>query len=136
VSPVYRSEPVGHTDQPHFLNAVLDGWSTLDARSLLTAAHEIEAAEGRERSFPGAPRTLDIDLVLYEELVVRDPDLSVPHPRWKERSFVLGPMADVAPELVDPTTGRTVLEIWEASRSRLPPLTRAVSSDVLWSRLP
>jgi 2-amino-4-hydroxy-6-hydroxymethyldihydropteridine diphosphokinase len=134
VSPVYRSEPVGYADQPSFLNAILDGWSTLDAWDLLAAAHEVEAAEGRERTYPGAPRTLDIDLVLHGELVMQDPDLTIPHPRWKQRSFVLAPLADVAPELVDPTTGRTVLEIWEAHRSQLPPLARAASSDVLWSR--
>jgi len=131
---VYRSKPVGYTTQPDFFNAVIDGSATLDARDLLSAAHEVEAAEGRERSFPGAPRTLDVDLVLHGPLVVRDPDLSVPHPRWKERSFVLGPIAEVAPELVDPVTGRTVLEIWEALRSRLPPVTRVASPAVLWSR--
>jgi len=125
---------VGYTTQPDFFNAVIDGSATLDARDLLSAAHEVEAAEGRERSFPGAPRTLDVDLVLHGPLVVRDPDLSVPHPRWKERSFVLGPIAEVAPELVDPVTGRTVLEIWEALRSRLPPVTRVASPAVLWSR--
>lgn len=125
---------MGYTTQPDFFNAVIDGSATLDARDLLSAAHEVEAAEGRERSFPGAPRTLDVDLVLHGPLVVRDPDLSVPHPRWKERSFVLGPIAEVAPELVDPVTGRTVLEIWEALRSRLPPVTRVASPAVLWSR--
>lgn len=132
VSSVYETDPVGYEDQPDFLNAVLVGVTGLGPRELLEAAHRLEAAAGRRRSFPDAPRELDVDLVLYGGLVVRGPDLTVPHPRWKERSFVLGPLADVAPGWVDPETGRTVEECWEDRREALPPLRRSAPPHALW----
>lgn len=134
VSPVYETAPVGYADQPDFLNAALLGTTTLHPRELLAAAHRVEAARGRRRGRPAGPRELDVDLIFYGGLVVREPDLSVPHPRWKERSFVLGPLADIAPALVDPETGRAVQELWDSHRVRLPPLHRVAPPEALWRK--
>lgn len=133
-SPVYETAPTGYEDQPDFLNAVVVGTTALGPRDLLAAAHRLEAAAGRRRSFPDAPRVLDIDLILYGGLVLRGPELSIPHPRWKERSFVLGPLAEVGPELVDPETGRTVQDLWESRRDRLAPLRRVAPPEALWRK--
>ena len=132
VSPVYESAPTGYEDQPDFLNAVMVGTTTLEPRELLAAAHRLEADAGRRRTFPDAPRVLDVDLILYGGLVLRHPELSLPHPRWKERAFVLGPLADAGPELVDPETGRTVQDLWNSRRDRLPPLHRVAPPEALW----
>ena len=111
VSSVYASDPVGYQDQGEFLNAVLVGRTRLAPRALLEAARGAEAAAGRRRPFRNAPRTLDVDLILYGSRVVREADLVVPHPRWRERAFVLAPLAEVAGGWVDPETGRTVREL-------------------------
>ena len=112
VSPVHETEPVGVTgDQPPFLNAAVVGRTTLDAAGLLRALLTIERDAGRERPFPGAARTLDLDLILCGESVIDQPDLHVPHPRFRERRFVLEPLAEIAPGLKDPVTGLTVSEL-------------------------
>ncbi len=97
--------------QPLFLNAAVVGDTSLGARDLLDALLAIELERGRERPFPGAARTLDLDLVLYGSLVMDEPGLVVPHPRFRERLFVLEPLAEIAPDLVDPVTGRRVAEL-------------------------
>jgi 2-amino-4-hydroxy-6-hydroxymethyldihydropteridine diphosphokinase len=83
----------------------------LTARALLDALLGIEREFGRERPFHGAPRTLDLDLVLFGEAIIDEPGLHVPHPRFRSRFFVLGPLAEVAPELRDPVTGLSVGEL-------------------------
>jgi 2-amino-4-hydroxy-6-hydroxymethyldihydropteridine diphosphokinase len=93
------------------LNAVLVGETTLAARDLLTLLLEIEREGGRERPYVGAPRTLDLDLVLFGDEVVDEPGLQVPHPRFRERFFVLGPLAEVAPDFRDPVSGLRVSEL-------------------------
>ena len=118
VSSVYASEPVGYRDQPEFLNAVLVGTSRLAPRALLQAALAAEVAAGRARTRPEGPRTLDVDLIIYGGLIVRAPDLIVPHPRWRERGFVLAPLAEVAAEWVDPETGLTVAVLAAGARAR------------------
>jgi 2-amino-4-hydroxy-6-hydroxymethyldihydropteridine diphosphokinase len=111
-SPVRETAPVGIPDeQPRFLNAVAVGETALSPRELMTGLHAIERDRGRERPYEGAPRTLDLDLVLYGSLVAKEPDLTVPHPRFRERRFVLEPLAEIAPELADPVTGQTVAEL-------------------------
>jgi len=108
VSPVYETDPVGYAEQGPFLNAVVAGTTTSTPRGLLRALQGIERASGRARSFPNAPRTLDLDLLSYGTLALDTPDLTVPHPRLYERAFVLVPLADIAPGLVLPGMGGTV----------------------------
>jgi 2-amino-4-hydroxy-6-hydroxymethyldihydropteridine diphosphokinase len=112
VSSYRETEPVGVADQqPSFLNAAAVGETTMPARDVLHALLAIERERGRERPFPGAARTLDLDLVLFGDLVMSDPELTVPHPRFRERRFVLEPLAEVAPDLLDPVTGISVREL-------------------------
>lgn len=107
VSSVYATEPVGPA-QPEYLNAALVGTTRLAPRPLLRAALAVEAEAGRVRTVRDAPRTLDIDLVLYGDRRLVAPDLIVPHPRWRERGFVLAPLGEIAPDWVDPETGLAV----------------------------
>jgi 2-amino-4-hydroxy-6-hydroxymethyldihydropteridine diphosphokinase len=113
-----ETEPQGEglQDQPLYLNAVAVGQTTLEARPLLDALLQIERAYGRDRPFPGAPRTLDLDLILLGDTEETSPRLQVPHPRFRERFFVLGPLAEVAPDMVDPVTR---LKAWELLRNLL-----------------
>ena len=112
VSRYHDTVPVGITGpQPLYLNAAATGETTLSARDLLDALLAIAAARGRERPYPNAPRTLDLDLILHGRLVVDDPGLVVPHPRFRERRFVLEPLAEIEPEMIDPVTGRTIREL-------------------------
>ena len=113
VSRFVDTEPVGVGWQPTFLNAAAVGDVTLGPRDLLEILLGIERDRGRERPFPNAPRTLDLDLILYGATIVSEPDLTIPHPRFRERTFVLGPLVEIAPHMRDPVTGRTVGEIWE-----------------------
>ena len=105
-SSVYRSAPVGYADQPDFVNAVAALRTALSPRALLDALLAIEREHGRVREFPNAPRTLDLDIVLYGERIVNEAGLSVPHPRMRERAFVLVPLAEIAPEVFVPGHGR------------------------------
>ena len=106
MSSLYRSAPVGYLEQPDFINAVAQIETALSPRALLDALLEIERRLGRVRDFPNAPRTLDLDLVLYGETVCAEPALTVPHPRMHERAFVLVPLAEIAPEAMVPGRGR------------------------------
>jgi 2-amino-4-hydroxy-6-hydroxymethyldihydropteridine diphosphokinase len=109
----YETAPVGVGAQPLFLNAAAVGDAAPPARALLDLLLAIERERGRERPFPGAARTLDLDLVLFGNQVIAEPGLEVPHPRFRERRFVLEPLAEIAPSLRDPVTGRTVRELLE-----------------------
>jgi 2-amino-4-hydroxy-6-hydroxymethyldihydropteridine diphosphokinase len=108
VSTFHDTEPIGVSPQPNFLNAVAAGRTTMAPRALLEALQEIEDAAGRVRPFAGAPRTLDLDLILYGARVIDEPGLRVPHPRFRERRFVLEPLTEVAADWVDPVTGLTM----------------------------
>jgi 2-amino-4-hydroxy-6-hydroxymethyldihydropteridine diphosphokinase len=103
--------PVGVGLQPSFLNGVAIGDTALDARALLAVLLAAERERGRERSHPGAARTLDLDLILYGQDVIDEPDLRVPHPRFRERLFVLTPLAEIAADWIDPESGLTVSEL-------------------------
>lgn len=112
VSPFYETDPVGVAPgQPRFLNAAVAGESVLTPRLLLDALLAIERQFGRERPHPGAARTLDLDLILHGSSILDEPALVVPHPRFRERAFVLNPLADVAADWVDPVTGLTVRQL-------------------------
>jgi 2-amino-4-hydroxy-6-hydroxymethyldihydropteridine diphosphokinase len=106
VSGIYRSAPVGHLNQPDFLNAVARIETELPPETLLDRLQEIEKRHGRERPFAGAPRTLDLDLLLYGDEVISTPRLVVPHPRMHERAFVLKPLAEIAPQAAIPGRGK------------------------------
>jgi len=94
-------------DQPRYLNGVVIGETELPARELLERLLAIEDAAGRTRPAPMAPRTLDLDLILYGDKKIEEPGLLVPHPRFRERLFVLEPLVEVAPDWIDPVTGLT-----------------------------
>jgi 2-amino-4-hydroxy-6-hydroxymethyldihydropteridine diphosphokinase len=116
LSDLIETEPEGEglQSQPLYLNAVLVGETTLTPRQLIDLLLQIETEHGRTRPFPGAPRTLDLDLILLGDTVVNQPGLELPHPRFRERFFVLGPLAEVAPDMRDPVTGMKVTELLRA----------------------
>jgi 2-amino-4-hydroxy-6-hydroxymethyldihydropteridine diphosphokinase len=116
MSSIYETAPVGVPEgQPRFLNAAATGSTRLQAPDLLAALLAIEEECGRERPFHLAPRTLDLDLILFGEEIIDRPGLIVPHPRFRERAFVLEPLAEIAPDLRDPVTGKTVRELRDAA---------------------
>ena len=105
-SSLYRTAPVGYDGQPDFINAAAEVTTALPPTALLKALLHIEALHGRERPFPNAPRVLDLDLLLYEDLILQTPTLTLPHPRMHNRGFVLLPLAEIAPQLEIPGHGR------------------------------
>ena len=111
LSPLIETAPVGVGDQPPFLNAAAVGMTTVTPRALLEVLLATERACGRERPYGGAPRTLDLDLILFGETIITEADLIVPHPRFRDRTFVLEPLAAVAPDWMDPVTGQTIREL-------------------------
>lgn len=110
-SSLYESEPWGYRDQPMFLNAVCQVRTTLSPWSLLEIIKIIERDLGRVRSFPNAPRTIDIDILCYGNQIITDPDLTIPHPHMLERAFVMVPLADIAPKTKHPKEGKTMKQL-------------------------
>ncbi|KXW56376.1 2-amino-4-hydroxy-6-hydroxymethyldihydropteridine diphosphokinase [Ferrovum sp. PN-J185] len=105
VSPFYQTKPVGYLDQPDFVNAVIELTTSLPPKELLTHMQFIEEQHGRVRTFQNAPRTLDLDLLAFDQLIYHDNELTLPHPRIQDRAFVLVPFNDIAPEFIIPTLG-------------------------------
>ncbi len=113
VSSVYETEPVGYLDQPLFLNAAIEAVTDLSPGELLSLAMEVEGALGRRREVPKGPRSIDVDILLYGDLVIEKPGLTVPHPRMAERAFVLLPLAEIAPGAMHPVLEATIVELAE-----------------------
>ncbi|HEX8712091.1 MAG TPA: 2-amino-4-hydroxy-6-hydroxymethyldihydropteridine diphosphokinase [Terracidiphilus sp.] len=113
ISSLYSTEPVGYSEQPRFVNAVIALDTDADARQLLEVLQQIELEFGRDRrhSIRNGPRTLDLDILLYGDAVIDEPGLHVPHPRFAERAFALWPLEEIAPDAMDPRSRRTVAEL-------------------------
>jgi 2-amino-4-hydroxy-6-hydroxymethyldihydropteridine diphosphokinase len=107
-SSLYITAPLGYNDQPDFINAVAELNTQLSPEILLEALHGIENEAGRERPFPNAPRVLDCDLLLYDNVTTQTEKLTLPHPRMHERAFVLLPLAEIAPDLSLPDGSNVV----------------------------
>ena len=119
VSSLRETHPVGvGPEHGMFMNAVIVGRTRLSARLLLERLLEIEEERGRVRPYPAAPRTLDMDLILYGDEIIEEDGLSVPHPRFREREFVLGALAEIAPDMVDPVTGKPIADLIEQESRR------------------
>lgn len=117
VSSFLETAPVGvGPEHGPYLNAAVVGETRLSARMLLERLLEIEEERGRARPYPMAPRTLDVDLILYGEERIEEDGLSVPHPRFREREFVLAPLAEIAPQMIDPVTGERIRDLLRRSR--------------------
>jgi len=124
VSPVYETAPWGDTDQPDFFNICLAAKTTQAPLELLQFLKRIETELGRKKSRRWGPRLIDIDILAYGDRVIRERNLTIPHPRMAERTFVLAPLADIAPEWVHPITGKSVAQmltaVYRAEVHRLP----------------
>ena len=111
VSSVYETAPAGYQDQPDFLNMTCQGATQLSPRALLRYVKEIERAIGRQVTFRNGPRVIDIDILLYDQLCIQENDLVIPHPRMAERAFVLAPLAEIAPDVVEPMHHQAIREL-------------------------
>ena len=128
-SSLYCNPPVGHLEQPDFVNAVTMLETRLAPRDLLERLLAIERVHGRTRGFPNAPRRLDLDIALYGDCVIQEPDLIVPHPRLCERAFVLVPLAEIAPDAVVPGRGRVADLLRDVDATTLVKLTDDAAGD-------
>ena len=111
ISSIYETEPAGYLEQPHFLNMVCSGKTHLSPHDLLIYTKALEQADGRETTFRNGPRTIDIDILLYDHAKIVQNDLVIPHPRMSTRAFVLVPLAEIAPDLVEPSSDKTIHQL-------------------------
>lgn len=110
-SPVYETPPWGYSDQPKFLNQVIEAETDLTPEELLEFVKKIELKIGRKETFRYGPRSIDMDIIFFDHLVIDSPPLVIPHARLAERGFVLMPLADLAPDFLHPVLGETVLSL-------------------------
>jgi len=110
-SSLYETEPVEYREQAWFLNLVVECRTALFPVQLLGRLQKIEAQFGRKRNIAKGPRTLDIDIILYSRAIVKTTTLEIPHPRFRERRFVLEPLSELVPDLIDPVTNRTIADL-------------------------
>lgn len=110
-APMYESKPVGYEKQENFYNTVIKGQTKLSPEVLLTFVKEIEKKTGRKERFQNGPREIDIDILLYDNLVLNQKNLTIPHPRMHERDFVLRPFADISPNTLHPFYKKTIQEL-------------------------
>lgn len=119
VSPIYETEPVGVQNQPDFLNAAMEVETDLDPLELLSLLKNTERQLGRPRDAERwGPRTIDVDIILWGQEIVQYEQLTIPHREFRDRAFVLMPLRDLAPDALDPVTGKTVAELAAACHSR------------------
>ena len=111
VASLYATEPREVLDQPWFLNTAAEANTELTPNKLLTACLEVEHENQRTRDRAKGPRTLDIDIIFYGNEIIRNTSLTIPHPSFSMRRFVLAPLAEIAPDFVDPTSGKTVAQL-------------------------
>ena len=118
MSSIYETEPIGYKEQPLFLNLVCRIATDLPPHELLCFAKKIEPEMGRIPSFPDAPRIIDIDILLYDNSIMETRNLTIPHPRLKDRAFVLIPLAEIAPNLIHPMLSKRIAELANDVRGR------------------
>jgi len=117
-SSIYETEPVGFKEQPLFLNMVCQICTDLKPMELLHYLKQVEKQLGRKASFRNAPRIIDIDILIYDNIISKEQDLIIPHPRLKERAFVLLPLAEIAPQLNHPELDKSIIELADTITGR------------------
>lgn len=125
-APVYSAKAVVYAEQPDFLNTAIRGETSLSPEQLLNFVKKVEEEAGRKFSFRFGPRQIDIDIILYDDLVMDTDDLTIPHRAFTAREFVLKPLADLDPDLKDPVTGQTMTQLL----AKLKPANKSIIKQV------